>query len=134
MQLPRKTCPCCGKSVATYDTRREGWKRVPCEPWFAGHKCPHKHDCFPDNPDLNDCTECSPPKEESHAMFKKGQRVVRVLSCGGIETAVICEVTSCKKGVVMVDDYSTKHDAKTGREVEPSGLGSVRLICIEGEE
>lgn len=58
MKFPRKPCPCCGKDVATYDTRRQGWKRVPCEPWFADHKCPHGVSCHPGNPHLNDCKEC----------------------------------------------------------------------------
>jgi hypothetical protein len=68
------------------------------------------------------------------ATFKKGQRVVRVLRCAGVETAVIVSVESVKKGVVTVEGYNTKHDAKTGAELEPSGMGDVRLIVLEGEE
>lgn len=39
MKRPKMTCPTCLKEVAVYDTNRVGWKRVPCEPWFADHKC-----------------------------------------------------------------------------------------------
>lgn len=64
-------------------------------------------------------------------MFKRGQQVVRVLRLAGVETAVLTYVESVRKGVVTVRDYETRHDAKTGAELAPSGMGSVRLIALE---
>jgi len=96
MKLPRKECPCCHKDVAVYDTRRDGWKRVPCKPWFAGHKCPHKHDCFPDNKSLNSCTECRAVKKSSK---KSGKQMLKELPINHLTPAkqrdLLLELVEC---------------------------------------
>ena len=66
-------------------------------------------------------------------MFKKGDYVVKILRCAGLETATICLVAQKKGKLVRLDHESHfRFDAETGDEVDPAMFGvSVRLIRIE---
>jgi hypothetical protein len=65
--------------------------------------------------------------------FKKGQKVIRILSCAGVETGTIATVESVKNGVVTLEGWGLKHDAATGAEIDGLSMGSVRIICFDGE-
>lgn len=62
--------------------------------------------------------------------FKKGMGVVQVFSLAGLETAIVTEVESVRKGVVTVKDSEKRYNGD-GREIDPSGMGSFRLIQLE---
>ena len=70
-------------------------------------------------------------KKGRGVMFKKGQEVVRILNISGVETAVIAKIAWVKKGVVTLEEWDTKHDAKTGHEINGQGLGHVRIIPFD---
>lgn len=66
-------------------------------------------------------------------MFKKGQKVVKILHCAGFRTATIQTVAKVSKGVVHLEDYSITFDNQTGRETKPSFGGSNEIIPMDGE-
>ena len=66
-------------------------------------------------------------------MFKKGQKVVSILTGAGYETAALRVIAQVSKGRVRCEESDTWYDRKTGREMENSGMGfSSRLVCLEG--
>jgi len=66
------------------------------------------------------------------SVFKKGDKVVKILRGGGVETATIQFVNGVKKGKVLLEDSSLEYDAKTGQEIDPVIPGfSSRLVMLE---
>lgn len=68
------------------------------------------------------------------SMFKKGDKVVKVLNVMGIETATLATVASVKKGVVLCEGSGMSYNDKTGMEIN-AGYTSYfsKLIVLEGE-
>jgi hypothetical protein len=66
-------------------------------------------------------------------MFKKGDRVVKILRGGGVETASLQTVESVKKGVVkLVDSEHMAYTAEYGNEIDPVIPGfSSRIVILE---
>jgi len=65
--------------------------------------------------------------------FKKGQKVVKLFSIAGIETASIVTIAKVSKGFVHCEgDDHLKYDAKNGGEHDPIILGAYsRLVPLE---
>lgn len=72
------------------------------------------------------------------APLKKGQKVVKVLTVMGSDTATIQTVEKVSKGIATLEGSSLKFDAKTRREVDAAPFGpgiSCRLVDFDdGEE
>ena len=73
-------------------------------------------------------------------MFKKGQRVIKILKIGGIESGAV-DTIARKQGKDVVQLSRDEHlwyDAETGRELDPApgfaGAGiSSRIMAMDGE-
>jgi len=70
--------------------------------------------------------------------MKKGQTVVKILSVGGVESAVIGKISAATKThVVFGNDSHLRYD-HSGREIDPApgfvvaGISS-RLVALDGE-
>lgn len=62
--------------------------------------------------------------------FKKGMPVVYLYrGIGGFEEATACKVSSVKKKIVTVDEFSTKFDMR-GRSIEPSVFSGVSVSIL----
>ena len=72
-------------------------------------------------------------------MFKKGQRVIKILKIGGIESGAVDTIARKQgKAVQLSRDEHLWYDAKTGRELDPApgfaGAGiSSRIMAMDGE-
>lgn len=67
--------------------------------------------------------------------FKKGQKVVQILSCAGVKTASVKWIRSVSKGVCRVVDGDgnesvLKYDAKTGEALENPVPGTHNEIVV----
>lgn len=51
-------------------------------------------------------------------MFKKGQKVVKIINVKGSKSATVAEVASVKKGVVKLVDSYADYNAETGSEID----------------
>lgn len=56
-------------------------------------------------------------------MFKKGDKVVKVIDVKGHKSATVEEIASVKKGVVSLVDSGLKYDNTTGHEVDSAFVG-----------
>ena len=64
--------------------------------------------------------------------FKKGDKVVKVLIGGGVETAVLATVASVKKDGVRLIESHQVYDSESFREIDPPISGfTTRLIVLE---
>lgn len=70
-------------------------------------------------------------------MFAKGQRVIKIIQTGRIETGTIDRVVSVKKGIARVEHAeSLEYDAESGHEINvapgfaAAGISS-RLVVLE---
>ncbi len=70
-------------------------------------------------------------------MFKKGQKVVKIINVKGIKSATVAEVESVKKKVVRLVDAHSEYNAETGAEIEAPmasmGIYS-EIIMFDGGE
>lgn len=68
-------------------------------------------------------------------MFKKKQKIIKILDIRGLKTATIQEVESVKKGVVHLIDSDLTYDM-AGDEIDPAPLPGVSsyLVCFDGGE
>lgn len=70
-------------------------------------------------------------------LFKKGDRVVKVLNCGGIRTGTIKTVAAVRKGNVRLEGSEEfRYDAGTGRERDEfaTGMWSTEIVKLEEGE
>lgn len=70
-------------------------------------------------------------------MFKKNDKIIKVISIRGSKTATVQTVASVSRGVVTIVDSGLTYEDKTGREIDPAmafaGITSEIIPFDDGE-